>query len=134
MRSGTQSGYLLDMISETVLAVQVDGKVGLMATDGTLEVGLYYEAFCKQGIEVIQPGQRDQKEVMRVIYEIKAGKEKVPLRVVANKGMKKLRRSGANAIILGCTELSLIFNPHETEADVYDALDILAQAAVRKAL
>jgi Asp/Glu/hydantoin racemase len=43
----------------------------------------------------------------------------------------RLHERGAQALIVGCTELSLVVGPDDFPGPVYDALDILAQAAVR---
>jgi len=124
---------ILDMIEETVKAIQ-ERVVGFMATDGTVQVGLYHQACEKRGIEVLQPEAEDQKAIMGVIYSIKAGQEKLFLKQKTHRVVRGLQERGAEAVIAGCTELSLILKQDEIAIPLYDALDILAQAAVNKAL
>lgn len=124
---------VLDMIGETAHAIK-EQAVGLLATDGTVQIGLYHQACANRGIEVLQPIVADQEKVMQIIYRIKAGKEKLPLRQEANRIVKRLQEREAKAVIVGCTELSLILKQDEIDVPLYDALDILAQASVSKAL
>jgi aspartate racemase len=84
---------------------------------------------------VVLPDARGQQEVMRLIYQgVKAGKadyDTAPLRRVLDKMLSR----GAQALILGCTELPLIFAQYEGLSP-YPAIDptaILAAAAIREA-
>lgn len=109
-------------------------KVGLLATDGTVKSGLYKAAFAETGIETIEPTPEGQMDVMRAIYQcIKAGNlidGGVLLRGVAN----GLIASGAELIICGCTEVSLVIKKGDLSMPVLDPLQDLAEAAVAEAL
>ena len=104
-------------------------RVGIMATDGSIRSGLFQRELQKHGIEPIIPGEQAQKCVMSVIYDdVKANK---PV------GMDKfrlasdeLREKGAQAIILGCTELSLVKRDYPIGAGYLDAMEVLAQTCV----
>jgi len=109
-------------------------KVGLLATDGTLKSELYKTAYGKAGIEIIEPTHEKQVEVMKAIYQyIKAGNlidGGFMLRGVAN----ELVSLGAELIICGCTEVSLVLREGELPVPVLDPLQILAEVAVAEAL
>jgi len=124
---------ILDMIGKTALAIK-EPVIGLMATEGTVRAGLYHHACANRGIEVLTPEETDQEKIMHIIYGIKAGKEKLPLKEMSNGVVKRLQERGAKAVIAGCTELSLVMEQDKMDIPLYDALDILAQAAVNKAL
>lgn len=123
---------LINMVGETAacLARHNVARVGLLATEGTLLCAVFEKELNKYDIEFIRPVANDQKIVMSTIYDkIKAAR---PINFkefesVAN----NLKAQGADAIILGCTELSLI-NKHSLEGTYYDALEILAAACVRE--
>jgi aspartate racemase len=124
---------ILNMIGETTNAI-TEKRVGLLATDGTAQIGLYHKACSERGIEIISPKACDQQRVMGVIYGVKAGKRKQPFKETVIDVIHGLKESGIEALILGCTELSVLFTEEAADLPMYDALDILAKSAVREAL
>lgn len=123
----------IDMVAETAQRIS-ESLVGLLATETTVRTRLYHDACAPYGIEVLTPFVDDQARVMEIIYAIKGGAfdlvMKRDLRAIA----ARLRERGAAALIVGCTELSLVICQDDFDGIVYDALDILARAAVREAL
>ncbi|MBQ7098782.1 MAG: aspartate/glutamate racemase family protein [Oscillospiraceae bacterium] len=104
-------------------------RVGIMATDGSIRSGLFQQELQKHGIEPIIPGDQAQKCVMSVIYDdVKANKpaEMDKFRFASG----ELREKGAQAIILGCTELSLVKRDYAIGAGYLDAMEVLAQTCV----
>ena len=122
---------IVHAIHETAAHLKKHGitKVGIMATDGSIRSKLFQQELLKHGIEPIIPGEQAQKCVMSVIYDdVKANRPA---------GMDKfrfasdeLREKGAQAIILGCTELSLIKRDQEIGPGFIDAMEVLAQQSV----
>lgn len=105
-------------------------KVGLMATDGTVQSGIFQRQFRDAGITVILPSPADQKAIMSIIYNgIKAGT--LPNIRVFNAVHNHLRHAGAEVTVLGCTELSLLKRYYQLDVDILDALEVLAQECVR---
>lgn len=104
-------------------------KAGIMATDGTVKTGLFQERLSDMGIGTIVPEASYQSDVMDVIYgNIKAGK---PVDMEKFHDVSAhLKERGAQAVILGCTELSLIKREEQIGAGYLDALEVLAQRAV----
>lgn len=122
----------IDMIEETVRTVSVQ-RVGLLATTGTVRTGLYAAACARHGVELVAPEADDQELVMDVIRRVKAGGSGVSVREHAARTVERLKENGANAVIAGCTEVSLI--PGDgMPLPWIDALDCLVQASVRRAL
>lgn len=109
-------------------------KAGLLATDGTVKSGLYRTAYGEVGIEILEPTPESQADVMKAIYQcVKAGNlidGGVLLRGVAN----NLVAAGAELIICGCTEVSLVLKQGDLAVPVLDPLQVLAEAAVAEAL
>ena len=97
---------ILNMIGLTAERAQSLGisKVYLMATEGTAKTGVYEKYFDLRNIKISPPSETEIAEMMRVIYEIKAGKspDTKKLRDIA----EKYNKLGCEKIILGCTELS----------------------------
>ena len=112
-----------------VLTAHSMRKVGIMATDGTLEVGLFQKALSEAGITPVTPDRDHQREVMRMIYDqVKSGRavDLEAFHAVAH----SMRVQGAQCIILGCTELSVIKQTLEIGAGFLDAMEVLAAMAV----
>lgn len=110
--------------------------VGLLGTSGTIEAGLFERRLVEAGLDVVRPRVGDQRLVGDVIYRIKADLSPATrrastrtLRAVAT----RLVASGAQAVVLGCTELPLVLGPSQTRVPLFDSLEMLARAAVREA-
>lgn len=127
---------VMDGVQETAENLQDKKirKVGILATDGTVSGGLFQSVLSVRGIETVLPDEKNQSRVMDLIYkDIKAGKtpnyEK--LKEIAN----QLKERGAERILLGCTELSLLRRGCE-ESDIWsdyiDVLDVLAGKTVER--
>jgi aspartate racemase len=121
----------IDMIAETAQTI-AEPVVGLLATETTVRTRLYHDACALYGIEVLTPCPEDQARIMKIIYAIKGGQYAFSSELHAIAA--RLCARGARALIVGCTELSLVVHQREYDLPLYDALDILAQAAVREAL
>ena len=111
--------------------------IGLIATTGTVDAGLFQERLSKMDVEVLVPPREIQEKlVMSAIYGdsgIKAGcisfenKEKI-----LNSSNEMIER-GAEGIIAGCTEVPLVAEQNDIDVPFFDSLDILALAAIRTA-
>lgn len=124
---------ILHMPRETAKALQEQGvKVAaILATDGTLRVGLYDQELQNLGITPVHPDPDDQKMIMSVIYDyVKAGKDyPYPEKLAAMQ--ERLARQGVERLILGCTELPIAFSQISTLIPTIDPTTVLARAAVR---
>lgn len=122
---------IIHIVRETAehLARYGVGSAGLMATDGTVCSGLFQEELKERGIACVLPDRENQQFVMELIYQdIKAGR---PVSMSKFEHVSSyLREKGAECIILGCTELSLIKRDYFLGAGYLDAMEILARQAV----
>lgn len=122
---------IINMLRETADYLKSNNidKVGIMATDGTICGGFFKDELEKQGIKVVIPSEKSQKKVMSIIYDdIKANKayDIDGFRLVE----QELRAAGAQVIILGCTELSLIKRDGQTGPGYLDAMEVLAVKSI----
>ena len=104
-------------------------KVGLMATDGTVRSGIFQRQIEELGMELVVPSEEGQRNVMTLIYDqVKAGtRPDLELFAVVR---DELRDAGAQVVVLGCTELSLLKKDHALGRGVLDALEVLAKESV----
>jgi len=128
---------IFDAVTETILSNHPDIKtVGLMGTSGTISGGLFQKRLATDGIETIVCGKTQQSKVMTAIYDIKnsqpdRSREQIISDLVA--AAESLIARGARGIVAGCTEIPLALNPTHVSVPFFDALAILARAAVVQA-
>ena len=136
---------VLNMLDETMAQVgdRFPGRtVGLLATSGTVQSGVYAAAAERAGIPMIVPDAAHQVRVMEAIYGprgVKAGYTEGPCRDDLLAAVRHLAERGAQVAILGCTELPLVLeqDEHFAIADhsiaLLDPTMLLAAACVRHA-
>ncbi len=128
---------VLDTVDETVAAARraVPGltRLGVLATDGTLFAGTYAAAARRAGVELVVPEPEVQREAMSVIYDgVKAGNPVPRGRFEAL--VEHLRGLGAEAVALGCTELSVLAGELGVDdPSVVDSIDAVAREVIRRA-
>ena len=111
-------------------------KVGLLGTRFTMEEDFYRERLTRQhGLEVLIPGPADRALIHRVIYEeLCLGQINPASRLEFRSIIAQMVAKGAQAIILGCTEISLLVSAQDSPVPLLDTTSIHAQAAVELAL
>jgi len=127
---------IIDMIGETASRVATNipvlRTIGLLATTGTLRSNLYQRAFARSGVDLLVPSEEEDAAIMRAIHGIKAGDHTVREAVIGV--AHGLVARGAEGIIPGCTELSLVVSQDSLSVPVFDPLSILAERAVALAM
>lgn len=104
-------------------------SVGIMATTGTISTLLFQNELKKYDIKCIIPSQQRQEDVMKVIYDgVKKGQ---PIdKDCFYRTSEELFEKGAELIILGCTELSIVNKEMQLDERYLDALELLAATAL----
>ena len=123
---------IIHMIRETARALAAQGKKrpGILATDGTIQTGLYQKEFAAFGIEAVVPTPEAQEQVMSLIYDdIKAGRDGDPQKFAAIH--RDLEKQGCDCGVLACTELSVFAAQHHLPAFYTDAMAVLAERSVQ---
>jgi aspartate racemase len=123
----------ISIVTEVTNEVKKDGrkKIGLMGSFSLINSNIYEKALEKLGIEVLIPDKKELSMLESVARNIIAGNRlqkdiKILLKIVGS-----LRHRGADGVILGCTELPLIF-PQKYSLPVYNSTEILSRALLRK--
>ena len=129
---------LLHIMDATGAAIGAAGltRVGLIGTRFTME-----QDFCRgrlaghHGLDVIVPDDSDRATVHRVIYdELIAGRIEPASRLAYRQVMQRLADRGAQAIVLGCTEIMLLVDATDSPVPLFDTTALHAAAAVAAAL
>ena len=89
-------------------------RIGIMATDGTINSRIYHKECRKLGITPVKPSPERQRDVMSLIYRV----------------LSEFMRKGCDAVILACTELSVFKGKHEIPTLCLDAMDVLVRESI----
>ena len=129
---------LLHIADPTAEKIKAAGfrKVGLLGTAFTMEQDFYRGRLEKVfGLEVLVPEADDRRVVHEVIYkELVAGEVRAESRTAYREIIARLVAQGAQAIILGCTEIMLLVSAEDSAVPLFDTTTIHAMAAVDRAL
>lgn len=105
-------------------------KVGLLASPVTIYSGIYQHPLLKRKIEIVLPSEKEIELLGKSIKEVIAGVFK-PAKKRLLKIADHLKKQKAEALILGCTELPLVF-PKNYSLPTIDSLEILAKALLKR--
>lgn len=129
---------LLHIADPTAEAIKAAGlrAVGLLGTRFTMEQDFYRERLRdRHGLGVLVPDAADREIVHRIIYEeLCLGITQEASRAEYRRIMASLAARGAQAIILGCTEITLLVSAADAEVPLFDTTALHAQAAAAHAL
>ena len=129
---------LLHIADPTAEAIKAAGftTVGLLGTAFTMEHDFYRGRLEKMhGLTVLTPDADDRLAVHDIIYrELVAGQVLDASREVYRGVIARLIARGAQAVILGCTEIMLLIGPDDSAAPIFDTTQLHALAAVKRAL
>ncbi|MDE2582924.1 MAG: aspartate/glutamate racemase family protein [Rhodospirillales bacterium] len=129
---------LLHIADPTAARIRAAGlrRVGLLGTAFTMEQAFYKGRLAERyGLEVLVPDAADRALVHRVIYEELVQGRVVPASREAYRAViARLVARGAEAVILGCTEIMLLVRPEDSKVPLFDTTAIHAEAAVELAL
>ena len=110
-------------------------KVGLLGTKYTMTQDFYKEKLFEAGLDVVIPDQAGVEEVNRIIYDelclgqIKESSKQAYLAIIDD-----LKNAGAEAVILGCTEIGLLVKQEDTDMSLFDTTEIHALRAAEFAV
>ena len=110
-------------------------RLGLTGTRWLVESGVYPGALGARGMECIRPGDADRRECSRIIMEeLVYGQFKPGSVAYYQQVIERLKGAGAEAVILGCTEIPLIIDDSNSALPTLDSTRLLARAALNRAV
>ncbi|MEI4508536.1 aspartate/glutamate racemase family protein [Sphingopyxis sp. CCNWLW253] len=128
---------LLHIADPAIAAVQAAGlsRVGLLGTAFTMEKPFYTARMAAAGIEAMIPGDADRAIIHGIIYdELVQGVVSDASRAEYRRIIAALIADGAEAIVLGCTEIMLLVGEEDSAVPLFDTLALHVEAAVEAAL
>lgn len=127
----------LSIVDATAMRVRASAirKVGLLGVKQTMSGRFYHERLAVHGIEVVTPSQEDQELVHGIIYsELVQNRITDASRAIFVDIIARMARQGAQACILGCTEIPLLIGPGDVDLPVFNTTHIHCEAAVAFAM
>lgn len=126
---------VIDMIVEAVkyLKNKYPGAktVGLLASTGAVKTKLFHQKLEPFHLSVLVPDEATQQSVMEAMYDIKAGKKGAEIKEKVLSIVEKLRKMGADVILIGCTELPLVLDEGPFTLPIIDPASVTASVAVK---
>ncbi|MBV6803509.1 aspartate/glutamate racemase family protein [Xanthomonas campestris pv. lawsoniae] len=121
--------HIADATADALVAAGIS-RVGLLGTRFTMEQPFYRQRLQARGLDVLVPPAEARAQLHRVIYdELCQGVIKPESREYFCKVMGELGQHGAQAIILGCTEISLLVDSTDAQLPLFDTTALHAEAA-----
>jgi len=109
--------------------------LGILGTRYLMTGPVYQDALKKMGITSEIPEKEDRERIDRIIFhELVNGVFPEKSRLYLNEVIQRLRHSGCDAVVLGCTEIPLIIDPNDCPLPTLDSTRLLARAAIKRAL
>jgi len=126
--------HISDATADALAEAGID-RVGLLGTRFTMEQDFYRARLQARGFEVLTPEPEARGTVHRIIYdELCQGVVREDSRAAYRSIMAELVAAGAQAVILGCTEISLLVGEEDASVPLFDTTAIHARAAALEAL
>ena len=123
---------IFNIIEETKKRVLEFGykKVGLFASESTNKLELYQKRFADSNIEVVSPTEKQQKVLNNIIEHVMGGHQKDEDIIALKDIVRDYVKQGAEAIVMGCTEIPMAINQTHTDIKLFDTIEIIVQCAV----
>ena len=128
---------LIHIADATATVIQAQGlkRIGLLGTRFTMEQKFYAGRLERYGLQVLTPDEVGREQVHRIIYEeLCAGQISDVSRKLYQRAIESLAARGAQAVVLGCTEIGLLIKSEDSVLPVLDTTALHAAAAVDFAL
>ena len=128
---------LIHIAEETASVIESKGlqKVALLGTKYTMQLDFYTKKLAAKGIETIIPGEADIAYINNAIYtEMGKGIFLPETKDRFIQIIDKLQHAGAEAVILGCTEIPILIKQEDVDLPVLDTTAIHVDAAVKFAV
>jgi aspartate racemase len=128
---------VLDMVDLSIRKLAAEDprpqRVGLLASPAVRLVGLYKKRMDQTGLQAILPEPQDEAKLLAIIKAVKANRLDDNHRQAYGRIAKNLSDAGADALLVACTEFSVIGAPAGTTCRVVDALDVLVEETIAAA-
>lgn len=126
--------HIADATASSILEQNI-GTIAFLGTKYSMELDFYTSRLRKKGLKVLTPDADDRKIINDIIYnELTKGIVLDKSRAEYLRVISKLQSEGAQGVILGCTEITMVVDPADSPIPVFDTTRIHVDEALRFAL
>jgi aspartate racemase len=126
--------HIAEMVAEEA-ARRGFRRLGLTGTRWLVESSVYPEKLAARGMEFVRPSEEEREEINRIIFEeLVRGDFKPEAVAKFQEIIAHLKAEGADAVVLGCTEIPLLMNDENSPLPTLDSTRLLARGALRRAM
>ena len=129
---GLSSKPIISIIEETVQQCKRWKTIGLIASTKTVAAGLFEQGLNKEGIELMLPNEKEQKQISEIILKIITNRAREKEKEFLIKVIDRLNQHGAEAVVLGCTDFPLLIKEGDASIPLLNTLEILENSVVEK--
>lgn len=110
-------------------------RLGILGTRYLMEGPVYPDMLAGMNLDALIPGPEEREKINSIIFdELVYGKFTDASKIYFNSVIGGLKETGCDAVVLGCTEIPLLVDPHTSPLPVLDSTRLLARAALRYAV
>lgn len=125
---------IIDESVEEIQRIQPGARrVGVLATDGLLEAGIFQNALAEAGHTPVLLREDELQQLMKLIHRIKTGDRSDEVRQAMASLAESLVAEGAGIVIAGCTEIPLVLGFDELSVPLISSTDVLARRTIELA-
>ena len=126
---------IINMVEETLREIRhqygENSRIGIMATSGTMQSGVYEKGCIMNGLELCKPDEEMQQRIMKIIYQVKSELE-ADVQEAEEIIRQLVSDHGCDCVILACTELSCIPLGEDITRYCVDAMDVLVRRSIER--
>jgi aspartate racemase len=125
---------IIEATADAVRARFPDARsVGVLASTGAIDAGLYQEALGARAVQVFVPEGDDRDAFMDVLYRVKTGDTSPAVRDAMREVARSLAKRGAEVLVAGCTEVPLVLDETDVDMPLVNSTDELVAATITRA-
>ena len=123
---------LISIIESTITSIKKTNykKIGIVSSSSTRHLKLYENNLKKEKLITIKANKNEQKLLDQVILSAMMGNQGIKEKNIMKKIILRMKKSGAQAVVLGCTELPLAISQDDIDFPLFNTIHILAESAV----
>jgi len=126
--------HIADVIADEAVARQFR-MLGITGTKYLVASDVYPERLTQRGVDYVRPQTDEREEINRIIFgELAYGVTKSDAVVYFQRVITRMKDTGCDAVVLGCTEIPLLMNDANSPLPTLDSTRLLARAALRRSV